>query len=38
MFIMLVKIDGATALDTLRGFEGAFSPLDPSLRKTLTYD
>ena len=38
MFVMLVKIDGPTALDTLRGFEGAFSPLDEELRKTLTYD
>lgn len=38
MFVMLVKIDGPTALDTLRGYEGAFSPLDPSLRQSLTYD
>jgi IS30 family transposase len=38
LFVMLVKMDGATALDALRGFEQAFSPLDAALRKTLTYD
>jgi IS30 family transposase len=38
LFVMLVKMDGATALDALRGFEQAFSPLDEALRKTLTYD
>ncbi|AKJ31952.1 transcriptional regulator [Caldimonas brevitalea] len=38
LFVMLVKIEGATALDALHGFELAFSPLDPELRKTLTYD
>jgi IS30 family transposase len=38
LFVMLVKMDGATALDALKGYETAFSPLDPELRKTLTYD
>lgn len=38
LFVMLVKMDGATAMDALKGFEGAFSPLDPELRQTLTYD
>lgn len=38
LFVMLVKMDGATALDALRGFEQAFSPLHEALRKTLTYD
>lgn len=37
-FVMIVKVDGATALDVFRGFEGAFGPLDEELRKTLTYD
>lgn len=37
-FVMIVKVDGATALDVFKGFEGAFSPLDEELRKTLTYD
>lgn len=38
LFVMLVKMDGATALDALHGYEQAFSPLDEELRKTLTYD
>jgi transposase, IS30 family len=38
LFVMLVKMDGATALDALRGYEQAFSPLDEQLRQTLTYD
>ena len=38
LFVMLVKMDGATAIDALNGYEMAFSPLDPELRKTLTYD
>jgi IS30 family transposase len=37
-FVMIVKVDGATALDVFRGFEMAFSPLDEALRQTLTYD
>lgn len=36
LFVMLVKMDGASALDALRGYEQAFSPLDEELRKTLT--
>lgn len=38
LFVMLVKMDGSTALDALRGYEQAFSPLDEALRKTLVYD
>jgi len=38
MYVILVKIDGPTSQDALQGFERAFSPLDESLRKTLTYD
>lgn len=38
LFVMLVKMDGATAVDALKGYELAFAPLDPELRKTLTYD
>ncbi|MEZ2300137.1 IS30 family transposase [Variovorax sp. RCC_210] len=38
LFVMLVKMDGATALDALQGYEQAFSPLDEALRQTLTYD
>jgi IS30 family transposase len=38
LFVMLVKMDGSTALDALQGFEQAFSPLPPEMRQTLTYD
>jgi len=38
LFVMLVKMDGSTALDALRGFEQAFSPLPAEVRQTLTYD
>lgn len=38
LFVMIVKVDGATALDVFKGFEAAFSPLDEPLRQTLTYD
>ncbi len=38
LFVMLVKMDGASALEALKGYEQAFSPLDEALRKTLTYD
>jgi transposase, IS30 family len=38
LFVMLVKMDGSTAVDALNGFELAFSPLPPEARKTLTYD
>jgi IS30 family transposase len=38
LFVMLVKMDGATAVDALQAYEQAFSPLDEALRQTLTYD
>jgi len=38
LFVMLVKMDGSTALDALQGFEQAFSPLPTEMRQTLTYD
>ena len=38
LFVMLVKMEGSTALDALHGYEQAFSPLDEALRKTLVYD
>ena len=38
LFVTLVKTDGPTALDALRGYEQAFSPLDATVRKTLTCD
>lgn len=38
LFVMLVKVDGATALDVFKGFQAAFGPLDAVLRQTLTYD
>ena len=38
LFVMLVKMDGSTAVDALQGFELAFSPVPPEVRKTLTYD
>jgi transposase, IS30 family len=38
LFLMLVKMDGRDAVSALNGFTTAFSPLDPELRKTLTYD
>ena len=38
LFVMIVKVDGATALDVFKGFEAAFGPLDETLRQTLTYD
>lgn len=38
LFVMIVKVDGATALDVFKGFEAAFGPLDAALRQTLTYD
>lgn len=38
LFLMLVKMDGRDAVSALNGFTGAFAPLDPELRKTLTYD
>jgi len=38
LFVMLVKLAGADAAAALEGFTRAFAPLDPALRKTLTYD
>lgn len=38
LFVMLVKMDGCGAQAALEGFSTAFGPLDPTLRKTLTYD
>ena len=38
LFLMLVRMDGCSALAALEGFTTAFSPLEPELRKTLTYD
>lgn len=38
LFVMLVKMDGCDAQTALEGFRQAFAPLDPALRKTLTYD
>ena len=37
-YVMLVKLDGATALDVLHGFERRLSFVPESLRKTMTYD
>lgn len=38
LFLMMVRMDGCTAQAALEGFTTAFAPLDPALRKTLTYD
>lgn len=38
LFVMLVKMQDASAQSALEGFRDAFSPLPPELRKTLTYD
>lgn len=38
LFLMLVKIDGATAEAALQAYSTAFAPLPQELRKTLTYD
>lgn len=35
---MLVRMRGCHAQAALEGFRDAFAPLDPALRKTLTYD
>ena len=37
-YVMLVKLDGARALDVLHGFERRLSFVPESLRKTMTYD
>lgn len=38
LWVMLVKMDNATAQSALDGFRRAFAPLPPALRQTLTYD
>lgn len=38
LFLKLVKVEGCTAQQALKGFTKAFQPLPESLRKTLTYD
>lgn len=38
LFVMLIKLDGSTAVDALEGFTRAFSALPPQMRQTLTYD
>ena len=38
LFVMMIKLDGSTALDALEGFTRAFSALPPQVRQTLTYD
>lgn len=37
-YVMLVKLDGATAQDILEGFKRRLKTVPESLRKTLTYD
>ena len=37
-YVMLVKLDGATADDILRGFKRRLRSIPESLRKTMTYD
>lgn len=38
LFLMLAKVEDATALGVLEGFQRTFAPLPDHLRKTLTYD
>jgi IS30 family transposase len=38
LFVMLVRLRGSDAEAALNGFRDAFAPLDPALKKTLTYD
>ena len=38
LFLMLVKMDGCSAIAALEGFRRAFEPLPAELRQTLTYD
>lgn len=38
LFLMLAKVENATALGVLAGFQRTFGPLPEHLRKTLTYD
>lgn len=38
LFVMLARLEDATALGVLEGFQRTFAPLPPPLRQTLTYD
>lgn len=38
LFLMLVKMEGCSALHALEGSTTAFAPLPPQVRATLTYD
>lgn len=38
LFVMLVKMDGCSAQDALKGYSRSFKALPEELRKTLTYD
>lgn len=38
LFVMLAKLEDATAVGVLEGFQRTFAPLPAELRKTLTYD
>jgi transposase, IS30 family len=38
LFVMLAKMDGATAQAAVAGFSAAFAPLPAEFRQTLTYD
>lgn len=38
LFVMLAKMQGASAQDALEGFSAAFNHVGATLRKTLTYD
>lgn len=38
LFVMLAKVEDATGLGVLEGFQRTFAPLPEALRKTLTYD
>jgi IS30 family transposase len=38
LFLMLAKMKGGDAKAALEGFRNTFSAIDPTLRKTLTYD
>jgi len=38
LFLKLVKMQGCSAEDALKGFSRAFKPLPETLRRTLTYD
>ena len=38
LFVMLVKLQGTTAVDVLEGFTRVFTALPPEVRQTMTYD